>query len=333
MSSSGDDRVTRRRFLGQAALAGGVGGLALSASRRGVAAPAATPLPVRQLGRTGVQLPILGLGAACVGQSRAVSFDQAKDVIAAAVDQGLTFIDCARGYDKAEDVLGAVLGGRRDQVFLTTKAGANSPDGCQRSFDDSLRRLKTDHVDLLYWHEVGGRDTRRGLEPDGVMAWLAAQKQAGKARLVGITAHQRAGNLLPLVESGQVDALMVVLNYVDRHQYNFEETVLPAARRHGVGVIGMKVLGGERGQDWGRYGGPNPGPQVGDAQVETALRYALSLEGVTSAVVGMHTVDQVRQNLAIAARFEPLAADEMARLVDAGRALAKEWGPRFGPTA
>jgi predicted aldo/keto reductase-like oxidoreductase len=126
---------------------------------------------------------------------------------------------------------------------------------------------------------------------------------------------------------------MTPLNFVDRRQYHFDDLLLPAARRHNVGVMAMKVFGGEKGSNWGRYNGPNPGPQVDPQLLPKALRYSLGIEGVTGAVLGMHTVEQVRQNAAWARAYQPLSAAETQELDTLAETLVTAWGPRFGPTS
>jgi len=113
---------------------------------------------------------------------------------------------------------------------------------------------------------------------------------------------------------------------------NFEETVLPLARKHNVGVVAMKAFGGPDNKT-GSWGTRNAKPMVGVDRVEWAIRYALSLPGVATANLGVHTIEQFRQNLEIVRRFQPLATEEQERLARAGRELAKEWGPHFGPAA
>ena len=309
--------LSRRDFLGAGLLAGS---LALGARA------ATDPLPRRPLGRTGLELPILGLGTACAGQSTAVSRSEA-------IDQGLTLIDTARGYDKAEDALGLALAGRREQVVLTTKAGGEHAAGLSRSLDDSLRRLQTDHVDLLYWHSAGDHTAASAAAADGPLAWLTAQKQAGKARFIGLTAHHNPSRVAAILGAAELDVIMVAMNLVDRHLYGFEQKVLPVARDRGVGVLAMKVLGGERGNNWSRYHGPNPGPHIGAENVDLAFRYAVGLPGVTAAVIGCHTVEQVRQNVALARAYQPLSEAETARVEELGRRLAATWQPRFGSAA
>ncbi len=323
----GREGLSRRSFLESTGLL--AGHVALAARR----ARAAEPLPVRPLGAGGERVPILGLGCACAGQSRLVSREQAAEVYRTAIDEGVTYLDCARGYGKAEDVLGDVLAGRRDEVFLTTKAAANDAAGARESFEDSLRRLKTDHVDLLYWHGVGGRSLDHMLDPEGVLGYLSAQKLAGKARWIGFTTHSHPTRMKHLVDSGVIDVLMVIVNFVDRWQYDFEHKLLPYAAAKGVGIVAMKVYGGVQGTDWGRYDRGVTATQMPPEHLELAYRYALSVPGVTTAVLGCHTAEQVRQNAAMARRFAALSEVEWAQVEALGQQLVAGWQPRFGPTA
>ena len=100
--------------------------------------------------------------------------------------------------------------------------------------------------DLLYFHQVGDRKIEIASGADGVFTWLLKQKKAGKTRFAGISGHNRPHKFVRLLESGEVDVLMVALNFVDRHTYNFEEKVLPAARKHEVGIVAMKVFAARR---------------------------------------------------------------------------------------
>jgi hypothetical protein len=122
------------------------------------------------------------------------------------------------------------------------------------------------------------------------------------------------------------------MNFADRHTYNFEETVLPAARKRDVGVVAMKAFGGPDAKT-GSWGSRKAKPMVGAAHIEMAIRYALSLPGVATANLGVHTAEQLRRNLEFVRRFKPLTAEEQDRLAATGRELAKEWGPHFGPVS
>ena len=288
-------------------------------------------LPTRLLGETGLPVPVLGLGTGCFGNDRTMSHAESVTLCRQALDEGITLFDCARAYEKAEAVLGEALAGHWDEVMVTTKAGGNTATQVQASFEESLRQLKHDRVDLLFLHNAGGLDIDQALAPGGSVEYLLRQKELGRCRFVGATSHERPGRLRRLVEAGVLDFVMMVLNFTDRWQYDFEHVVLPAARERGVGVLAMKVFGGLRGQDWSRYAGPNPGPQVDENELSFALRYALSLDGVAGAVVGAHTIEQVRQNIARAQKLQPLSGAEQQRLAQLGQSQAPSWGLRFGP--
>ena len=140
-----------------------------------------------------------------------------------------------------------VLGSHRDEVFLTTKVWADDASEARESLEESLRILRTEHVDLVYLHSVGNRDVEKAMSPDGALAYLWKQKEAGKIRFVGISGHSMVENFMPILETGQIDVVMMAMNFVDRHTYGFEDKVLPVANRHQVGVACMKVFGGMRG--------------------------------------------------------------------------------------
>ena len=126
--------------------------------------------------------------------------------------------------------------------------------------------------------------------------------------------------------------MMVAMNFVDRYIYGFEEKVLPVANKHNVGVACMKVFGGIRG-GFGVAVGPNPGPQMNTKYVEQAVSYALGLPGVATVVIGVHTIDQLRQNVQFVKNYRPLSEEEEASLSKLGRRLAQQWGAHLGPVA
>lgn len=328
------DRLSRRDFVCQAsALAGAavLGSVVSSEQARSVESPSVGPLPRRTLGRTGESITIFTLGTAPCGNARPV--DEIAEVVNAAIDLGVTSIDTAPAYVRAEEGVGKVMKTRRKEVFLATKVPADSVEEGQRSLEKSLRLLQTDYVDLLYYHSVGNRKVEGALDPDGAFTWLVKQKQAGKCRFIGISGHSLPGRFAQFLETGEVDVLLVVLSYVDRHTYNFEEKVLPIARKHNVGIIAMKVLGGADPKKGG-YGNPQSVGRLASARpdrVETAIRYALSLPGVTSVNLGINSVEQLKQDLVYFQRFEPLSEAEMDQLLEEGRELAAAWGAHFGP--
>ena len=272
----------------------------------------------------------MALGTAPTGFIKPHSPQHVADCVNAAIDLGVNFIDTARIYDVAEEGVGLALGRRRKDVFLTTKVMADTVADAERSFSQSLRLLKTDHVDLLYFHQVGDRKVEIASGADGVFTWLLKQKKAGKTRFAGISGHNRPHKFVRLLESGEVDVLMVALNFVDRHTYNFEENVLPAARKHDVGIVAMKVFGGAQ---KGNYADPKCPPQLDVEHLELAVRYALGMPGVATLNIGVHNVEQLRKNVEMVSRYQPLTAEEQAKCLALGKELASRWGQHLGPLA
>jgi predicted aldo/keto reductase-like oxidoreductase len=336
LSKMGDvefSAVSRRKFLHQTGAAVGsvvLGGQGVWAASPAGVATAAEGLPRRVLGRTKIPVSILTLGTAPCGQSKFVSSRQVADIVNTAVDEGINFIDTARIYGCAEEGIGLALGCRRKEVFLATKVWADTITEAEERFGQSLKLLKTEQVDLLYFHSLGSRDVGRARRADGVFNWLLKQKQLGKTRFVGISGHNAGGRFPAFIESGDVDVVLMVLNFVDRHAYDFEEKVLPVACKHNLGVVAMKVLGGMRG-GFDSYGGPKAPPQLDAQYLELAVRYALGLLGVATVNIGVHDAEQVRKNVRIVKNFRPLSGEEQALLEKVGGELARKWGPHFGP--
>jgi predicted aldo/keto reductase-like oxidoreductase len=309
-------------------LAGGalLGGVAAQAW----ADTAAGELPKRVLGRTGVSITTFTLGTAPAGFAKPHDPKNVADCVDAAIDLGVNAIDTAPAYDVAEEGVGLALGKRRKEVFLSTKILADDVAKAEKILANSLRLLKTDYLDLIYFHQVGERKVDIALQPDGVYTWLLKQKKAGKIRFAGISIHNRPEKALGLLESGEVDVLLTIINFVDRHTYNFEEKVLPAARKQKTGIVAMKVFGGAR---KGNYPDPKCLPQLDVEHLEMAVRYSMATEGVASLEIGAHNVDQVRKNVELVKRCRPLSEEENQKLVSLGKELAAQWGPHLGPLA
>lgn len=318
--------VNRRDFLKTAA-AGTA--LALTAAAQHAFGAPSDGLRKRVLGRTGEKVTILGLGTAPIGEGP-VEAQQAARIFGEVLDRGVNYVDTARIYGNAEEALGLVLPKRRDRLFLVTKVSTHTAEGAERSLAESLRRLKTDHIDLVHIHSIGSRKIDRVLAKDGALAYLLKQKQAGKIRFIGISGHNRPTNFVRMVKTGRIDVVMCVMNYADRNIYGFEQKVLPECRKQNVGVVAMKVYAGIKG------GFPNHKKgYVGCATTPELLphtmAYALDLEGVSLAAVGPYTLKQAIQNVEFARKYAPLTPDERASLLARGKALAATLGPRYGP--
>jgi len=270
------------------------------------------------------------LGAAPCGIASDVPLDEVTQIVNLAIDLGINFIDTSPMYGKSEQGIGQALGSRRKDIVLATKVWADTIDAAEASFSKSLKTLQTDYVDILYFHHLGGRSVEQARTEAGVFTWMLKQKQAGKCRFVGVSGHNLPGRFLPFLEHGDVDVVLVAINFVDRYTYGFEETVVPVAIKHNTGVVAMKVFGAPD-PATGSWNTRKAKPRVGEPNIELAIRYALSVPGVATANLGVHTAEQLRKNVAIVKRFTPLDAEEKQALAQQGRALAAQWGAHFGP--
>ncbi len=287
-------------------------------------------LPRRKLGKTGVQVPLMVLGTAPAGHSVKVTMEEQVQTIELALDLGIDYFDCAPIYGKAEECLGRTLGKRRKDVFLTTKVWANTAAEAEKSLAKSMKLMKTDYIDLLYMHNIGDRKMDVVFTDEGVWPWLLKQKQSGRVRFIGASGHARMEKLAPFVETGKLDAAMFVLNFVDHHVYGMQDSVLGLCRKHGVGVVAMKVFGGIQG-GFKNYTPTRLPCQMPVEHIGQSIRYAAFMEGVDCLNIGVHDVNQLLQDYALVQAAKPLADDERQKLLALGKPLAEQWGPRFGP--
>lgn len=264
-------------------------------------------IPRRALGRTGVEVPALALGGYHLGLVKTER--EAVRIVHEAIDAGLTFMDNAWEYHegKSEELMGKALsGGRRHQVFLMTKVCTHGRDKktALRQLKESLRRLKTDHLDLWQVHEViHENDPDLHFAAGGVIEALDEARAAGLVRFVGFTGHKDpAIHLRMLAHDYPFDTCQLPLNCFDATFRSFEQQVLPVLLRRGIAPLGMKSMGGE--------GDPVKKRVVAPAE---ALRYAMSLP-VAAIVSGIDSLKVLRQNLRIAKSFEPMTAEEMQAL-------------------
>ena len=328
--------LSRRSFLRDVTAAVGAASTFGLGALNADAGSSPSGIPLRVLGRTGQKITILGLGSAPVGLSKP-GLAPGVAVYRAALEAGVNYVDTAHNYDMAEPYLGEALQGWRDKIFLATKSLPLADDPrqgareMQEQFEDSLRRLKTDHVDLLHVHSIGDKPPEYILASGGPLEFARNIKARGLARFIGVTGHNRPARFAQVIDSGEVDVVMVALNFVDYHQYVFEETILPVARKHQCGLLAMKVFGGHSlGPSGYTAAGPSKMPA---ASLRDAMRYSLGIEGIAAAVIGPYTAEQVLQNSQWARDYHPLNDHERAALREQGKQLVAQWGPRFGPTA
>jgi aryl-alcohol dehydrogenase-like predicted oxidoreductase len=264
-------------------------------------------IPRRVLGRTGVEVAAMGLGGYHLGLIKGARL--AERIVQEAVDSGITFLDNAWEYHdgRSEEIMGrALAGGRRDRVFLMTKVCTHGRDRAtaMRQLEQSLRRLRTDHLDLWQIHEVVyENDPERHFAPGGVVEALEQAKRQGKVRFVGFTGHKDPSiHLKMLARDFPFDTCQMPLNCFDASFRSFEARVLPEVDRRGIAALGMKSMGGE-------------GAQVKKHAVtaDEALRYAMSLP-VAVTITGIDSMKVLRQDLRIAHSFVPMTPEEMDAL-------------------
>ena len=264
-------------------------------------------IPLRPFGRHPEQsVSALALGGYHIGSVKSVR--ESIRIMHAAIDAGLTFFDNAWEYNEHESEvrMGRAIADRRERVFLMTKVCTHGRDGkvAMRQLDESLRRLKTDYLDLWQVHEcVYYNDPDRHFARGGVIEALDRAKKAGKARFVGFTGHKDPEIHLRMLSFGYpFDACQLPLNAFDASFRSFEQRVLPELRRQQIAALGMKSLGGS-------------GEMVKKKAISAAdaLRYAMSLP-VATTVSGIDSMKVLKQNLAIADNFTPLTKAQMEQI-------------------
>ena len=262
-------------------------------------------MPTRPFGQHADRVSIIGLGGYHLGNAKNIT--EAVRIVHEAIDAGVNFLDNAWEYHRGESekLMGRAIADRRDSVFLMTKVCTHGRDArvALRQLEESLRRLRTDHLDLWQIHEcVYYNDPERHFAKGGVVEALERAKAQGKVRYVGFTGHKDPDiHLRMLSFDFPFDACQLPLNGFDAGFRSFQTRVLPALARRKIAAIGMKSLGGD-----GRV------IKKKAAAVEDALRYAMSLP-VCTTISGIDSLKVLRQNLKIARDFSPMDADERQR--------------------
>jgi aryl-alcohol dehydrogenase-like predicted oxidoreductase len=295
--------ANRREFLHATVAAGAAAGLAASANADD---STATGLPMRPLGKAGEKVSCLGLGGWHIGSVK--SEKEAIGIMHHAIDEGLTFFDNAWDYHDghSEEVMGLALAdpAKRKQVFLMTKNCGRDAKEVQKHLDDSLRRLKTDHLDLVQFHEINYDNDPDWIIERGCLAEVQKAQKAGKVRHIGFTGHKSPHIHLKMLGVYAWDTVQMPVNVCDSFYRSFVKQVLPEATRLGTAVIGMKSLGGGRGEF----------VQKKVCTAEDAHRFALS-QPIATLVTGIDSMDVLKQNIATARNFKSLEGKELEALL------------------
>jgi uncharacterized protein len=302
------DKTSRRQFMTRASLAASAAALAEQVIAQ-TSAASATGMPSRVLGKTGQRVSIVCLGGWHIGSVK--DDNEAVRIMHAAIDEGINFFDNAWDYHdgRSEEVMGKALAmdGRRSKVFLMTKNCERDYAGSMKDLEESLRRLRTDHIDLWQFHEmVYDNDPDWVFDKGGLKAALEAQK-AGKVRFIGFTGHKDPRiHLKMLAKPYAWDTAQMPINIMDAHYRSFQKEVVPVCLSKKVGVIGMKGLAG--GATEGRL------PTKAGVTVEECYRFCLSLP-VSAQVMGITTMEHLKQNVQLARNFKPMPAAEKGALL------------------
>jgi aryl-alcohol dehydrogenase-like predicted oxidoreductase len=269
-----------------------------------------TSMPYRVLGSTGERVSAIGLGGHHLGL-KTVDEKLALRIVHRAIERGVSFMDNSWDYNDgaSEERMGKALAdGRREQVFLMTKIDGRSRKEAARQLDQSLKRLRTDRIDLVQHHEViRFDDPHRIFDPEGANAALEEARQAGKLRYVGFTGHKDPQIHLHTLEVARengfrFDAVQMPLNVMDAHYRSFEKRVLPELVRDGIGVLGMKSMGN------------GVILKSGTVTPVECLHYALNLS--TSVVItGCDSLEVLDQAVDAATSFRPLSQAEVDALL------------------
>src|SRR5499427_6844580 len=293
--------LSRRKFLERLGVTSAGVGLSLvpETDKR----PPVASLPARTLGRTNAKVSILAFGCG----SRFLMYEDEEKATAAlhrAIDLGITYLDTAYAYGdgKSESRVGRVMATRRNDVWLATKIPDRTRDEFLRRLEASLKRLQTDHVDLVHIHSLGQADDLEKIEAkDGALKGLMEAREQKMTRFAGMTSHTNGEIMAKTIEHHDLDCVQMALNA--SRNGRFEELALPTTNKKNLDIIAMKVTGQEF----------LVGEGAKKADMNSLLRYSMSLP-VTTAVVGMPKPEMLAHNVEIARAFSPLSDEEKERL-------------------
>jgi predicted aldo/keto reductase-like oxidoreductase len=324
-------------------------GWALSGCRPGtsktVSDALGTLLPLRPLGSTGVQVPMLGLGGFHIGLAETEELAQA--LIEKSIEGGIRFFDTAEGYAKglSEERYGRYLIPKyQDHIFLMTKTNTASAEQAQVHLENSLRRMKCEQIDLWQIHAIRGPEDVNARWDQGVVEVVLKAQQEGKVRFVGFTGHDNPHGHVRMLERDKewvFQTCQMPVNMLDPHNVSFVRMVLPELVQRKMGVLAMKTLGD--GRFWGfkkRINWPrgrepytNIVPDI--VSIEEALRYAWSLP-ISVLITGPDDVPMLEEKIELARSFVPFSEDALdallARTEEFGKDAPGKWEyyKRFG---
>jgi uncharacterized protein len=318
--------MERRSFLKRAAAVAAMTGLDTAKARRAMAdsalsgAAAEVPAPLvrsvegigrRKLGRADAEVSIIGVGGYHLGLG-GVSEQDAIQIVRTALDRGINFLDNCWDYNggASEERMGKALeGGYRQKAFLMTKIDGRTGPAARQQLEESLRRLKTDHLDLIQIHEViRMTDPEQAFQPGNVMDVLEQARKEGKVRFIGFTGHKSPDIHLHMIETADkhhftFDSVQMPVNALDEHFNSFGQRVIPEARNRGMAILGMKPLSN------------GAILKTNTVTAPEALHYAMSVP-VTVTITGCQSIANLEQALTVARDFKPMSVEQKIALLE-----------------
>jgi predicted aldo/keto reductase-like oxidoreductase len=264
-------------------------------------------IPYRVLGKTGLKVSLLSLGGHTIGVEELTDKESIK-IMRTAIDEGINFFDNAWEYHdgRSEELMGKALqDGYRQKVVLMTKHHGRDPKVAQQHLEDSLRRFRTDIIDVWQFHEIDEDWEIEKIYGSGVLDFALKAKEEGKIKHIGFTGHFRPAMHLEMIFRGfDWETVQMPINILDKHFLSFTNNVLPVAVKKNIGVIAMKTLAGP----------PGVIPKEGIAKAEEAHRFAMTLP-VSTVCSGMDSLEYLQKNLKTVRAFKPMTEDEMTTLL------------------
>ena len=269
-------------------------------------------LPKRKLGKTGVDVTILGLGGEGVlrtyGHER-----EAEDLIHRAIDLGINYFESARAYSGSESYYGRSLRERREEIFLTSKSHARSKKGALLHLQETLRNMKTDHLDLWQVHDVRTEEEMDEIfGPHGALEAFVEAKDKGLVRFIGVTGHHDPLITQRCLQRFDFDTVLIPVNPAEPAYKSYLTEVIPQAKKKGMGIVGMKVY-------FRGFADRLPWFET----MEPFFRFALS-QPIATAVIGCDDVEQLEENVKLAASFAPMTEKESQELTGKVSSYARE---------
>jgi predicted aldo/keto reductase-like oxidoreductase len=272
-------------------------------------------MPYRTLGKTGLEVSLLTVGGHSIGIREQLREKESIRLMRTAVDEGINFFDNAWDYHdgRSERWMGKALqDGYRQKVILMTKHHGREPKRAQKHLEDSLKRLKTDVIDVWQFHEIDEPQEVESIYSSGTLEFAVKAREEGKIRFIGFTGHYRPALHLDMINRGfDWDTVQMPINVLDHHFMSFSQQVLPVALEKNVGVIAMKSLAG------------GAIPENDLVPAEDCLRFAMTLP-ISTLCSGMDSMEVLRKNITTARNFVPMTEDEMAALLDRTLPLARD---------